>query len=92
MEYEACRISELVHHAAHEDAKAQALLIEEIRSYLRCVVDRYGAAREVNPDFAREVLSRARRDYGAFWDGHLEFGRWMDAILQREVEAVCRSA
>ena len=90
MEYEWCRISELVRHAAHEDAKAQALLLEEIRSYLRDLVERYGGARAATPDFAQRLLAQARRDYGEFWDRNSEFGRWMDGILQSEVEAACR--
>jgi len=90
MDYEWCRINELVRHAAQGDAKAQAFLIEEIRSYLRDLVEHYGAARKVTPDFAHQVLSRARSDYGEFWDGDPEFSSWIDGILQREVEDACR--
>ena len=90
MDYDWCRIRELVHHAAHEDARAQALLLEEIRTYLRDLVERYGNAGEATPDFAAQVLARARRDYGEFLARDSEFGKWLDAILQREVEAACR--
>jgi hypothetical protein len=79
MEYEDCRIMELINHAAREDAKAQALLVEELRCYVRGLV-------------VQQVLSRARRDYGQFWDSNSEFGAWIDRILQREVEAACCSA
>jgi hypothetical protein len=58
MDYGWCRINELVRHAAQEDADAQALLIEGIRSYLRRLLDRYGLATEATPDFAQQVLSR----------------------------------
>jgi DNA-directed RNA polymerase specialized sigma24 family protein len=89
MEYEDCRIRELVNHAAREDARAQALLIEELRSYARDIVERYGASREATPDFAQQVLTCVRRDYGKFWDSSSEFGTWIDRALQREVEAAC---
>jgi DNA-directed RNA polymerase specialized sigma24 family protein len=90
MDYDWCRINELVRHAAQGDAKAQALLIEEIRSYLRGLVDQYGAAREPTADFAKQVLARVRRDYGDFWAQDSEFGNWIEGILQREVEEACR--
>jgi len=92
MEYEDCRIIELINHAAREDVKAQALLIEELRCYVRGLIERYGSSRMAIPDFAQHVLSRARRDYGKLWDSNTEFGAWIDGILQREVEAACRSA
>ena len=91
MDYDWCRTNELVRHAAQGDAKAQGLLIEVIRSYLRDLVAHYGADRESNPDFAQQLLARARRDYGEFWESDAEFGRWIDGILQFEVEAACRS-
>jgi hypothetical protein len=92
MDYEWCRINELVRHAAGGDAKAQALLIEEIRSYLRDLVERYGAAGQTTGDFAQQVLARARLDYHDFWAARdPEFGRWVDGILQSEVEEACRS-
>jgi DNA-directed RNA polymerase specialized sigma24 family protein len=92
MEYEDCRIMELINHAAREDARAQALLIEELRCYVRGLVERYGASREAAPDFAQQVLPRARGDYGKFWDSNSEFGAWIDRILQLEVEGACCSA
>lgn len=74
MEYEACRILELVNHARRGDAEAQSLLIEELRAYLGGLVERYGALRNEAPDFAQQVLSRARRDYSWLWDRDSEFG------------------
>lgn len=87
MDYDWCRINELVRHAAQGDTNAQALLVEEIRSYLRGLMERYGAGREATPDFGHQLLSLARRHYGEFWDRDPEFGGWIDGILQREVEA-----
>jgi len=92
MDYDWCRLNELVRHAAQGDAKAQDLLIEEIRSYLRDLVEHYGAARQTTADFAQQVLSRARRDLGSLWIKDQEFGSWIDRILQREVAEACRSA
>jgi DNA-directed RNA polymerase specialized sigma24 family protein len=92
MDYEWCRIKELARHAASGDAQAQAPLVEEIRRYLRDLVDRYGATRQTTADFAQQVLAQARRDYGDFWTGDSEFGSWIDGILQREVEEACRCA
>ena len=92
MDYDWCRVKELVRHAASGDARAQALVIEEIRSYLRDLADRYGATRQTTLDFTQQVLARARRDYGDFWAGDSEFGSWMDGILQREAEEACRRA
>jgi hypothetical protein len=91
MDYEWCRINELVRHAAHGDAEAQALLIVDIRCYVRDLVERYGPARQT-ADFARQVLSRARRDYEDFWVKDREFGSWIDGILEREVKEACRCA
>jgi hypothetical protein len=90
MEYEWCRVRELVRHAADGDAKAQALLVEEVRSYLGDLIEHYGAGRQAAREFAQQVLARARRDFGQFWAKDEEFGGWMDGILQREVEAACR--
>ncbi len=91
MDFEWCRINELVRHAAQGDAGAQALLIEEIRSYLRDLVERYGVARETNAVFAQQLLARAGRDFGEFRRNDLEFSKWIGSILQREVEVACRS-
>jgi hypothetical protein len=89
MEYDACRIMQLVNHAMREDSKAQEVLVEELRTYIRSVVEYYGASREGNPDFACQVLSRVRCDYGKFWHKDTEFGVWIDGVLQREVESAC---
>ena len=91
MDYDACRIAQLVNHAKREDFHAQELLVEELRSYIRSVVEYYSALRQGNPDFARQVLSRVRTDYGQFWNNDTEFAVWIDRILQREVESACSS-
>jgi hypothetical protein len=90
MEYEDCRIMELVRHAAREDVEAQTLLVEEVRCYIQWLVEHYGSSERAG-DFAEQVLARVRRDYGQFWDANSEFGAWMDQILQREVETACRN-
>jgi len=38
-----------------------------------------------------KVLSRARTDYGQFWNNDAECGVWIDRILQREIESACSS-
>jgi hypothetical protein len=89
MDYEECRISELVHHAVQGDGKAQELLIEEIRKYLRDLVREHGAERLTTPDFARQLVIQVQSDYGKSWAGDPEFTRWMDGTLQREAAAAC---
>jgi hypothetical protein len=89
VEYEDCRIIELMNHAARGDAHASVLLVEELRSFVRGLVEQYGACREPTPALAEQVLSQARRSYGKFRNSSSEFGAWMDGILQREVQAAC---
>src|SRR5262249_40366911 len=89
MDYEWCRLNELARHAAEGDAKAQAILIEEIRSYLRDLVERYGAADQTTAEFAQQMLSRARRDCADFCVKDSQFGSCIDGIVQREVGNAC---
>jgi hypothetical protein len=92
MDYEWCRIRELVRHAAEGDAEAQTLLIQEIRSHLRELADHYGAPSQRTADFPQQLLARARRDYADFWANDSEFASWIDGVLQREPEDACRRA
>ena len=89
MDYEACRISELVRHAAREDAQAQHLLIEEIRAYVQDLVTHHAAERATTPDFAAQVLTRARLEFGDHVDYCSEFGAWVENVLRAEVDAQC---
>jgi hypothetical protein len=89
MDYEACRVIELVRHAARGDGSAQAALVEEIRRYLRDLVREHGAERTTSPDFARQLVVRVQTDFGQHWAGDPEFARWMDGVLSREAAAAC---
>jgi hypothetical protein len=57
---------------------------------LAYLVERFGDRGTVTSDFALQLLSVARRDYGEFCSDDAEFSRWIDGILRREVEEACR--
>ncbi len=89
MDYEGCQIFELINHIVRGDAKAQALFVEELRSHVRALMEKYGPSGSVTAEFAQQLLSRARRNYEGYWRRDSEFGAWADKILQEEVEAAC---
>jgi hypothetical protein len=90
MDYEWCRVKQLVRHVQYGDPQATSLLINEIRDYLAYLVERFGDRGTATSDFAQQLLSVARRDYGEFCSDDAEFSRWIDEILRREVEEACR--
>jgi hypothetical protein len=90
MDYEWCRVKQLVRHAQYGDPQATSLLINEIRDYLRYFVERFGDPGTATSDFAQQLLAVTRRDYGEFWSDDAEFSVWIDGILRREVEEACQ--
>jgi hypothetical protein len=90
MDYEWCRVKQLVRHAQCGDLQATSLLINEIRGYLASLVESFDDRGTATSEFAQQLLSVARHYYEEFCSDDAEFSRWIDEILEREVEEACR--